>query len=151
MSEDNIATIENPKTSDTTLGWWQSLKNKVYDWYQGIMGNFKSPFAGLKSYFMQEQNQDAKSLNDMRENQFNNIKAQSNKPNPNYAKLTRDISADTKQFMRKVIDEEVQKLGAPPCEFSVVTLGSMAREESGPVTDLEIGFLLKEKSVENYK
>ncbi|MGD9591186.1 MAG: putative nucleotidyltransferase substrate binding domain-containing protein, partial [Candidatus Berkiella sp.] len=31
------------------------------------------------------------------------------------------------------------------------TLGSMAREESCPVTDLEIGLLLKEKSVENYK
>ncbi len=148
MSTDAVSAHQ---TNNATTGWWQRLKNRVYDHYQGILNKAKSPFAGLKAYFQQKENQDAVSLNSLRENQFSMINAESQKANPDYAKLTKSITADTKQYMQHIIDDEVKKLGTPPCEFSVVTLGSMAREECGPVTDLEIGFLIKEKTVENYK
>ncbi|HRE32982.1 MAG TPA: DUF294 nucleotidyltransferase-like domain-containing protein, partial [Candidatus Berkiella sp.] len=63
----------------------------------------------------------------------------------------KNITQDTKQYINAIINADVKKLGNPPCDFSVITLGSMARQESGPVTDLEIGFLIKNKTVESYK
>ncbi len=131
--------------------WWQNLKLKVANAYNGIVDKIKSPFTGLSHYFKQKENKDSVFLNALREKHYNLIAQESNKPNPNYGDITKLISADTKKFINNIIQEEIKKLGKPPCEFSVFTLGSMARQECGPVTDLEIGFLIKEKTVENYK
>ncbi len=131
--------------------WWQSLKQNVAMAYNGIVNKIKSPFAGLSDYFKQKENKDSVDIKALREKHFNLIAQESKKPNPNYGDVTKLISADTKQFMGQIIQEEMNKLGKPPCEYSVITLGSMARQECGPVTDLEIGFLIKEKTVENYK
>ncbi len=140
-------------SNDTTTnsGWWQQLKDKVYDHYQGIVNKIKSPFIGLKNYFLQKENNDAITLNAMRENQFRLIKEESEQPHPDYGKLTQKITGDIKQYMQDMIDDEVKKLGPPPCKFTVATLGSMARGECGPETDLEVAFLIEEKNIENYK
>ncbi len=131
--------------------WWQDIKTAVYDHYQGIVNKIKSPFAGLLNYFKQDVNKDSAKLLGLREKHYKLIQEEGLKTNPDYPSITRLISADTKQYIQEMLDDEIKKLGKPPCKFSVVTLGSMAREECGPVTDLEIGFLIEEKTVENYK
>lgn len=137
--------------SSTTSGWLQPIKDALYNAYTGIMNFVGNPFAKLSNYFKKDSNPDRENLDKNREAHYQAIQAEAQKPVPDYISLSKNITEDTKKYVTKMIDEEVKKLGKPPCEFSVITLGSMARKESGPVTDLEIGFLIKEKSVKNYQ
>ncbi len=52
----------------------------------------------------------------------------------------------TMAYVTKRIAETVKKVGPAPTPFSIFTMGSMARDESGFFTDLEIGILVKEKN-----
>jgi hypothetical protein len=135
----------------TAANWWQTLKNKLSSAYVGILDKLKSPFVGLGNYFNQKDNQDKKAIDTLRQSHFDLIAKEFNSAKPDFNKTTKKITQDTKAFIQNILDEEIKKLGKPPCEFNVVTLGSMARQESGPITDLEIGFLLKEKTVASYQ
>lgn len=137
--------------SGAPLTWWQKLKNAVASAYSGILDKIKSPFQGLTQYFQNDINPDSTQLNKLRANQFAQIEAEDKKTNPDFVGVAKAITVDTKKFMQKIIDEEVKKLGKPPCKYSVITLGSMARQECGPVTDLEIGILYDKKDVASYK
>lgn len=92
-----------------------------------------------------------KQLRDKYMEQFQN-EQQSLKKNPNYMQITANISKDTIAYVQKRIKEEIKKIGTPPTEFCIFSMGSLAREESGFFTDLEIGILVKEKStlIEDY-
>ncbi len=138
-------------SSSTTSGWMQPIKNALYNAYTGIINFVGNPFSRLSNYFKKNTNPDRMDLDQNRNQHFQAIQAEALKSAPDYVTLAKNITEDTKKYITKMIDEEVKKLGKPPCEFSVITLGSMARKESGPVTDLEIGFLIKEKSVKNYQ
>lgn len=59
----------------------------------------------------------------------------------------KSVDKENKAFMSTIIDEEVKALGLDPSTFSVFTMGSMARQESGLYTDLEIFFVVKEKNI----
>jgi len=131
--------------------WWQSIKDNLYAGYNGILDTLKSPFIGLSKYLNKSNNPDKFNIDALREKQFALIKQEAAKGNPNYMDVSKAITEDNKKYIQNLISEETKKLGKPPCDFTVVTLGSMARKESGPVTDLEIGFIIKEKNVENYK
>jgi len=138
--------------NDTTnIGWLQSIRNALYNAYTGIVNFVKNPFENLTSYFKGNSNPDKNELDNIRNQHFKAISDENSKPKPNYVQLAKDITQDTKKYINNLIEQEIKKLGNPPCDFSVITLGSMARKESGPVTDLEIGFLIKEKSVKNYQ
>lgn len=53
------------------------------------------------------------------------------------------------KFAGVVIDESVKILNrTPPCDFSVVGLGSLARGETTPYSDLEYMFLVDRKNPE---
>jgi len=57
------------------------------------------------------------------------------------------VDAENKAYISNIIDEEVRAMGIDPATFSVFTMGSMARAESGLYTDLEIFFVVKEKNI----
>jgi hypothetical protein len=137
--------------TSTISGWMQPIKDALYNAYTGIMNFVSNPFTHLSNYFKKDSNPDRVNLDRNRNQHYRNIQVEANKPSPDFVSLAKNITADNKKYITKMIDEEIKKLGKPPCEFSVITLGSMARKESGPVTDLEIGFLIKDKSIKNYQ
>lgn len=59
--------------------------------------------------------------------------------------LAGKITQATMAYVNTRIAETVKKLGAAPTKFCVFTMGSMARDESGFFTDLEIGILVTKK------
>jgi len=64
----------------------------------------------------------------------------------NCMQITAKITKATMAYVTKRIDETVKKLGQAPTPFSIFTMGSMARDESGFFTDIEIGIIVKEKN-----
>ena len=56
--------------------------------------------------------------------------------------LYRCISDDMKEFMKKILNQSIEKVGSPPCAFALVGLGSLARQEVTPYSDFEFIFLI---------
>ncbi|MCE5318089.1 MAG: DUF2225 domain-containing protein [Parachlamydia sp.] len=52
-------------------------------------------------------------------------------------------------FLEAMLNEMYPIIGKPPCEFTVLSLGSLARKEMSPYSDLEFAFLVKDSSEEN--
>ena len=52
------------------------------------------------------------------------------------------ISLRIKQFFSQIIEECLEILGKPPCEYEVIVLGSLARNEMTPYSDLEWAILI---------
>ena len=65
----------------------------------------------------------------------------------NCMQLVGKITQATMTYVNKRIAETVKKVGPAPTQFSVFTMGSMARDESGFFTDLEIGILVAKKDL----
>ena len=57
-------------------------------------------------------------------------------------KLCKLISSKVKQLFARMIKKCVEVLGDPPCDYEVVVLGSLAREEMTPYSDLEWAILI---------
>lgn len=51
--------------------------------------------------------------------------------------LFKKIASVVKQLLAEIIQECLEVLGKPPCNYEVVVLGSLAREEMTPYSDLE--------------
>lgn len=58
------------------------------------------------------------------------------------------ISRDMIAFVQTLIRECVLSLGKPPCLYAVIGLGSLAREEMTPYSDLEFAILIEEGAEE---
>ena len=56
-------------------------------------------------------------------------------------KLADLISLRMKQFLTAVIKECLEGLGTPPCDYEVIVLGSLARNEMTPYSDFEWAIL----------
>ena len=65
-------------------------------------------------------------------------------------KMSYDCTADLVAFSRSIILSSMEMLDEPPCSFSVIGLGSIARGEATPYSDLEYGFLV-ESGFSNHK
>lgn len=63
----------------------------------------------------------------------------------NCMQLVGKVTQATMAYVNQRIAETVKKVGSAPTKFSVFTMGSMARDESGFFTDLEIGILVAKK------
>ena len=56
--------------------------------------------------------------------------------------LCRMISSRIKQLFSQIVKECLEILGKPPCQYEVVVLGSLARDEMTPYSDLEWAILI---------
>lgn len=59
-------------------------------------------------------------------------------------KLNKRIADKIKFFMLQLIDEAMQILGNPPCKYTIIGLGSLARFEITPYSDIEWAILIDE-------
>ena len=128
--------------SDQPTTSYKQIKVKTKDW--------GPKYSALENLFGKA-SQDRKELADLREKHISLYLAMRDQENPNFVDLAYNITTDTMAYIQKRIQETMNELGAPPTDFCVFTMGSMARDESGFFTDLEIGILVKEKNVEVLK
>ena len=68
----------------------------------------------------------------------------------NVKSLSSACNKDMIDFASKIIKETVNICGPPPCEFACVGIGSIARGETTPYSDLEYLFLVKDVAHECY-
>jgi len=65
--------------------------------------------------------------------------------------IYRELTADMKQLVRQMITDCIKEysslLGYPPCDYAFFGLGSMARDEMTPYSDLEFGILIAEDDI----
>lgn len=128
---------------------WAQIKQLLAKAYTGVLDLVKSPYDNLTKLF--KGNNDKRFIDQQRQQHFNLIKTESAKENPDFNDVTKKITLNTKSYLSRIIAEEVKKLGKPPTRFTVATFGSAARSETGPITDVEVAFLLEEKSVAAYQ
>ena len=68
--------------------------------------------------------------------------------NPEQSQAVREtyeaIARELKEFLGSLIHECEQILGRPPCAYSVIGLGSLAKEEMTPYSDIEFAILIAE-------
>lgn len=62
-------------------------------------------------------------------------------------KLIHNFSNSILGFISTYIQECIQLIGPPPCVFAVIGLGSLARKEFCPYSDLEFAILVKDRSL----
>ena len=134
-NNESVIPKETAKTASEESG---KLKVKTREW--------GPEFTELQNLFGQA-TQDRKELNDLRQRNIERYFAIRDTQNPNFVNLARDITEETIEYIKKRITQTIIKLGPPPTDFCVFTMGSMARQESGFYTDLEIGILVKEKNI----
>ena len=63
----------------------------------------------------------------------------------NCMQIANKATQATIAYVNQRVAETIKKIGPVPTKFSVFTMGSMARDESGFFTDLEIGILVAKK------
>ena len=68
--------------------------------------------------------------------------------NPDNYQIVANITQETLEYVNKRIEETIKKIGPASTKFSLFSMGSLTRSESGLYTDLEIGILVKEKNIE---
>ncbi|MCS5707526.1 hypothetical protein CC99x_001265 [Candidatus Berkiella cookevillensis] len=130
-------------------GWWQNFTQKLGAAFEGLCTYIPNPLKNLIG--LKQVPKDRKALSEFRTKYYDKIWEEHQKSTPDFVALTKNISNDFRSLITKMIAEEVTHLGKAPCEFSLLALGSLARKECGPVTDLEIGFCIQEKTIESYE
>ena len=94
---------------------------------------------------------DRQELENVRQQGTQKYQEASKEAAPNYIKVIDFTNQGNIDYLVKRMEETIKKLGPPPTQFAIFTMGSIARGESGLITDLEIGILVKEKTVESQK
>lgn len=130
-------------------GWLQSFIQKLGAAFEGLGNYVPNPLKNLIG--LKQAPKDRKALSEFRTKYYDKIWLEHQKSNPDFVALTKNISDDFRSLITKMVAEEVARLGKAPCEFSLLALGSLARKECGPITDLEIGFCIQEKTIESYE
>ena len=61
-------------------------------------------------------------------------------------KIYQETAAHIKEFTTDLLNQSIAILGPAPCAFSMIGLGSLAREEMTPYSDWEFAFLVEEET-----
>ncbi|MBA8667685.1 tetratricopeptide repeat protein [Holosporaceae bacterium 'Namur'] len=83
-----------------------------------------------------------KKLNNLRAAAANLIKNESKEAKDILKLITQDI----KNVFNELITECIKLIGKPPCEYSIIGLGSMSREEMVPFSDIEFGIIIEKST-----
>ena len=68
-------------------------------------------------------------------NKLGDIRKEASKLNP--IEQQRYLSEEINNFIREIIEESEEMLGTPPCDYSILSFGSLSRKEFFPCSDLE--------------
>lgn len=109
--------------------------------------NWGKKFDAVKQLFGRIQ-KDRSDLNALREKHIARYNQEKTKPLPQYSALMKDITNDTIVYINSLVSDTLKKLGPAPTRFCIFSLGSLARQESGFFTDLEIGIILDKKTTQ---
>lgn len=115
------------------------IKVKTKDWGE--------KYASVAAVYAQV-SKDRENLKNIREKYISKYLSEREKEKPDYVSIVRSISREIIDYVNKMFEEVIQRLGPVPTKFSIFSMGSLAREESGFFTDLEIGVLVQEKTPE---
>lgn len=107
-------------------------------------------YSDIKKLFGQA-TQDRRQLAELRQSGVDRYFKIREGKNPDFVGLAAELTEETIAYIKQRIVETVEKLGPAPTDFAIFTMGSMARQESGLYTDLEIGVLVKEKNIQVIK
>lgn len=133
LQEENLAPETNKETG---------LKVRTKDWGE--------KFKGVSDLFKQASDNRSE-LHELRERHMKKFAELQEDESSNYTALAKDVTSDTIAYVQKRVARLIEKMGPAPCEFSLFSLGSMPRSESGFYTDLEIGILMKHNTVKTRK
>ncbi len=64
-------------------------------------------------------------------------------PHGDYIELSKDIAVDLHNWLNDLIKEVIIRMGPPPTKFSMIYMGSLARNEGNLYSDLEGAFLVE--------
>lgn len=70
------------------------------------------------------------------------------KQTPKVKDLFKKVATRVKQLVIEIIEECLDVLGKPPCNYEVILLGSLAREEMTPYSDIEWAILTSSEDEE---
>lgn len=107
--------------------------------------DFGEEFRGLAQLYGQVSEDRAK-LKDIRDRNTQIFKTLSASEKPDYAGLMRQITAEKTTYLQNIIDEEARRMPLSPTAYAIYAMGSMPRQECGLVTDVEIGFIVQDKT-----
>lgn len=133
LQEESLAPETNKETG---------LKVLTKDWGE--------KFKGVSDLFKQASDNRSE-LHELRERHMKKFAELQEDESSNYTALAKDVTSDTIAYVQKRVARLIEKMGPAPCEFSLFSLGSMPRSESGFYTDLEIGILMKQNTVKTRK
>ncbi|HBN23285.1 MAG TPA: hypothetical protein DD412_08635 [Holosporales bacterium] len=130
----------------------------THDLYTSPLGKWLSDVYGASreqmTRWFSDTEADRYGLKRLRDNAIDEYDYEVQNAVPQYNQLTKDISDENIKWVSKIMDSIIKDLGVEtPPGFSIFTMGSLARGESGFYTDLEIGFLVDDDAMtpENMK
>jgi tetratricopeptide (TPR) repeat protein len=59
------------------------------------------------------------------------------------------VSVEFKKFLKNQFEESIRICGTPPCHYSIILLGSIAKQTATPYSDIEFAILIEEKHKNN--
>src|SRR5690606_33656892 len=65
--------------------------------------------------------------------------------------IYQQISLEMRNFVKLMIEECKDVIGEPPCKYSIICFGSLARDEATPYSDLEFGVLIEDIAEKYYQ
>jgi predicted nucleotidyltransferase len=134
----------------------QSLPSKMKDVEDSLVSNIEGNLDSCvfnpdeKKNYLKQLREDVKEmLSSLEQSNHDNGETNENRLRDAFVKQTEDvkrickmISSRIKQLFSQIIGECLEILGKPPCEYEVLVLGSLSRNEMTPYSDIEWAILI---------
>lgn len=142
IEKNSIAVKPSEQSEDSLIDKW-----KKSDLWHYLEDCFDSAYDTIVSWF-QKSETDRDNIANIRKKHIDLYEQEKLQKRPDFNKITQAITVETKKWIGSIIDNIFEEMNIQkPDGFSVFTLGSMARGESGFFTDLEVGFLVNDNAL----